>query len=263
MAGIARSVTHRIRRLRAVNRGAAALLLLLAAGLGYLLVQLGEPISLHGAQDLLFGGREVTVRTSQSALFAGIALVAFLLVGAVVHLLVSFPNAVWYTTGVQSGYSTARWVDLALSSCILLWVIAEITAIAHTAAFAVLIVVNAAVLVLGARLEKADAPGRALYPGFLIGAVVAALPWLALLLYVMGPGSTDENRPAVFVFSLVLTVFVTAGAFAANQLLLRFRVGRWRDFAFGEGLYIALNLIAKIALATQIVAAAVLPRLTA
>lgn len=261
MARVTRSVNQRIRRLRTVNRLAATAHLLLAAGLVYGLVLLGEPLGLQGALDLLFGGREVSVSAGQSTLFVGMALVLFLLVSTVVHLLVSAPTAFRYTIGIKNGHNISRWVDFALSSSLLLWVLAEITAIAGTSAFVVLVSANVGLLVLGARLEKADAPGRALYPGFLIGALLAALPWLALLFYVMGPGSTGETRPAVFVFTLVLTVFVTASAFTLNQLLPHFRVGPWRDFVFGEGVYIVLNLVAKLALAGQIVAAALLPRL--
>lgn len=261
MARVTRSVNQRIRRLRSFNRLAAIAHLLLAAGLTYLLVLLREPISLHGAQDLLFGSRSVSVSALQSTLYVGIALVLFLLVSTVSHFVVAAPTAFAYTIGIKSGYNTSRWLDLAVSSSILLWVIAEITAIAHTSAFLVLVVVNALLLALGARLEKADASGRALYPGFLLGALVATLPWLAFLVYVMGPGSTGETRPAVFVFTLVLTVFVTAAAFILNQLLPRFRVGPWRDFVFGEGVYIVLNLVAKLALVGQIVAVALLPRL--
>lgn len=261
MAGIVRSVNQRIRRLRAVNRLAGTVFLLLAAGLVYALVLLGEPLTLQGAQDVLFGGRSVAVSSGQSTLFVGIALVAFLLVSTVFHFLVSAPTAFRYTIGIKTGHNTYRWADLALSSSILLWVLAEITAIAHTSAFLVLVVANVALLAVGARLEKADAPGRALYPGLLIGAFVAALPWLALLFYVMGPGSTGETRPALFVFGLVLTVFLTAGAFTLNQLLPHFQAGPWRDFVFSESVYIGLTLVTKIAVVGQIVAAAVLPRL--
>lgn len=261
MASVTRTVNQRIPRLRVLNRAAATVHLLLAAGLTYLLILLGEPISLQGALDLLFGGRDVAISSGQSTLFVGIALVLFLLVSVVCHLLVSSPTAFRYTIGITAGHNGIRWVDFAVSSSVLLWVLAEITAIAHTSAFLVLVAVNAALLALAARLEKADAPGRALYPGLLIGALVATLPWLGLLLYVMGPGSTNETRPAVFVFTLVATVFVTAGAFVVTQLLPHFRVGPWRDFVFSEGVYIVLNLVSKVALAGQIVAAAVLPRL--
>ncbi|RJT90600.1 hypothetical protein D6T64_03525 [Cryobacterium melibiosiphilum] len=256
-------MNQRIRRLRTFNRLAATAHLLLAAGLASALVLLGEPVSATGALDLFFGGRDVAISAGQSTLYVGMALVLFLLVSTVMHFLVSAPTAFHYTIGIKTGHNTYRWVDFALSSTILLWVLAEITAIAHTSAFIVLVVANVALLAVGARLEKTDTPGRALYPGLLIGALVAALPWLALLLYVMGPGSTGETRPAVFVFALVLTVFVSAGAFTLNQLLPHFRAGPWRDFVFGEGVYIALTLITKAALVAQIVVAAVLPRLIA
>ena len=263
MARVTRSVNQRIRRLRTFNRAAATAHLLLAAGLVYALVLLGEPVSLDGAAAVLFGGRDVSVSAGQSTLFIGVALILFLLVSTVMHVRVSAATAFHYTIGIKNGHNTYRWVDFALSSSLLLWVLAEITAIAHTGAFLVLLCANVALLVLGARLEKTDASGRALYTGLLVGALLAALPWLALLFYVMGSGSTGETRPAVFVFSLVLTVFITTAAFTLNQLLPRFRVGPWRDFVFGEGVYIVLNLVTKAALAGQIVAVALLPRLAA
>ena len=43
-------------------------------------------------------------------------------------------------------------------------------------------------------------------------------------------------------------------SFAVNMVLQYRRVGKWRDYLFGERIYILLSLIAKTALAWQIFA---------
>jgi hypothetical protein len=51
-----------------------------------------------------------------------------------------------------------------------------------------------------------------------------------------------------------VSLFVLFNIFAVNQLLQYKQVGRWRDYLFGEYVYVALSLVAKSALAWQVFA---------
>jgi hypothetical protein len=56
------------------------------------------------------------------------------------------------------------------------------------------------------------------------------------------------------VYAIFFSIFVFFDCFAVNQLLQYKRVGRWRDYLYGERVYIALSLVAKSLLAWQIFA---------
>jgi hypothetical protein len=48
-------------------------------------------------------------------------------------------------------------------------------------------------------------------------------------------------------------------SFALNQVLQYRQVGPWRDYLFGEYVYVALSLVAKSALAWQVFANTLVP----
>ena len=51
-----------------------------------------------------------------------------------------------------------------------------------------------------------------------------------------------------------ISLFILFNTFSINMVLQYKRVGRWRDYIYGERAYIVLSLIAKTALAWQIFA---------
>ena len=56
----------------------------------------------------------------------------------------------------------------------------------------------------------------------------------------------------VVAVALAITIFVLFNIFALNQWLQYRGIGRWRDYLFGETVYIVLSLTAKSLLAWQI-----------
>ena len=80
------------------------------------------------------------------------------------------------------------------------------------------------------------------------------MPWLAITVYLLSPGSTSTATPPGFVYGIFISLFVFFMSFALNQYLQYRGVGPWRSYAFGEKAYLVLSLAAKSALAWQIFA---------
>ena len=59
--------------------------------------------------------------------------------------------------------------------------------------------------------------------------------------------------------AIIPTIFVFFNVFAINMVLQYKKVGRWKDYLFGERVYIILSLVAKTALAWQIFAGTLAP----
>ena len=81
---------------------------------------------------------------------------------------------------------------------------------------------------------------------------------MASLVY--GVNSVDgTERPPTFVYGIIVSLFLLFNCFAVNQWLQYRRIGRWRDYVFGERIYIVLSFVAKSALAWQVFANILIP----
>lgn len=79
------------------------------------------------------------------------------------------------------------------------------------------------------------------------------MPWIVIAI-ALGGAEADGSVPT-FVYGIFVSLFVLFNAFAVNMALQYRRLGPWRDYFFGEWIYIGLSLIAKSLLAWQVFAA--------
>ncbi len=183
----------------------------------------------------------------------GLAVAGFLALSGLALLLVA---TVWY-----SGYARdlahqrnrARWVEYALTSSMMIVLIAQITGLTDVAALAAIFAVNAAMILFGWLQEVYESPGGGFLP-FIFGSVVGIVPWLIIAFFVVAPGSTSSAEPPAFVYGIIISLFLFFNVFALNQYLQYKQVGRWADYLNGERTYITLSLVAKSLLAWQVFA---------
>lgn len=178
----------------------------------------------------------------------GVAL--FLALSAVFHWLIASPPFFdRYTAGLDAGRNHFRWVEYSLSSSVMIVLIAALTGISDVSALLALFGVNAAMIFFGAIQEKYEEPGGGLVP-FWLGCLAGIVPWLAIGVYLVSPGS--DTQPPGFVYAIYVSLFGFFNVFALNQWLQYRMVGPWRRYRHGEASYIVLSLVAKSALAWQV-----------
>ena len=73
---------------------------------------------------------------------------------------------------------------------------------------------------------------------FWIGCLAGIVPWIAITIYLVGPGA-DQHAPG-FVYGIFFSLFVLFNCFAVNQWLQYKQVGKWNDYLIGERAYITL-----------------------
>jgi hypothetical protein len=61
------------------------------------------------------------------------------------------------------------------------------------------------------------------------------------------------------VYAIIASIFVFFNIFAVNMFLQYKKVGPWKDYLFGERMFIVLSLVAKTLLAWQIFAGTLAP----
>lgn len=189
---------------------------------------------------------------TQFSLRLGPTVATFLLLSAVFHLIVASP---WgyprYVRELQATRNRFRWVEYALSASLMIVVIAQLVGITDAAALLVIAGVNASMILFGWLMETGSEPGAtARWTPFWFGCIAGAVPWIAIAIYLFGPGSAVPS----FVYVIFFTIFIFFNCFAVNQWLQYRQIGPWRDYLFGERTYIVLSLFAKTALAWQVFA---------
>jgi Heliorhodopsin len=264
---------ERARSLRVFNAVMGALHLVSGAAMVALSTDFTLPVSVFA-----LGGPPGT--PLENGTLAGIldvplawATASFLFLSAFFHFLIASP---WgfprYVGELERGRNRFRWVEYALSSTLMIVLIALVTGITDLAALIGIAVANVAMILFGWLMEvsnnglmhgrdQSPARGqRAWWTPFWFGCVAGIGPWLAIAAYLWASIVVlDGQGPPGFVWGILISLFVLFNTFALNQWLQYRQVGRWSDYLFGEWQYVILSLVAKSVLAWQIFANTLIP----
>lgn len=176
---------------------------------------------------------------------------AFLAISAVSLLIIASPLAFpWYKRNLLKNRNYGRWIEYFFSSSIMIVLIAQITGISDIAALLAIFGINACMILFGALQEKYEKPGKPSWLPFWFGSFAGIIPWIAIAIYVWAPGLNVS--PPGFVYGIIASLFVFFNCFAVNMVLQYKKVGPWRDYLYGEKIYILLSLTAKALLAWQV-----------
>ena len=179
------------------------------------------------------------------------AIATFFALSALAHFTVAGPRWESYKVQLLESRNPYRWLEYSLSASIMIVLIAMLVGINDIAALVALVGVNASMIGFGWMQERYETPGDGLGP-FWIGCIAGIVPWIAIAVYLIGPGA-NQHAPG-FVYGIFFSLFVLFNCFAINQLLQYKKVGRWSNYLYGERAYVTLSLIAKSLLAWQIFA---------
>ena len=247
----------RYRRLRWFNLVMGALHAVSATAM----VALGNDFSLDASTVNFNGppGTPLSEATLDSAFSVPLApaTAAFLYLSAVFHFLIAAPGVFdVYKRELANQRNRFRWVEYSLSATLMILLIALVTGLTDLAALIGIAGANVAMILFGWIMEVVNEPGRKVWwSPFWFGCIAGIAPWLALVAYLWVNLSQDGAQgPPGFVYGILVSIFVLFNIFAVNQWLQYRQVGRWRDYLFGEAIYIVLSLTAKTALAWQIFA---------
>ncbi len=180
---------------------------------------------------------------------------AFVFLSALAHWVISSPGVYpWYVRNLERGRNYARWIEYAVSSSVMVVLIAMLSGISTVGALGGIFAVNATMILFGLLMEHYESPGRPNWMSYWFGVFAGAVPWVLIAIYLWSP-STAESPPA-FVYGIFFSLFVFFNSFAINMVLQYRQTGKWSDYLYGERAYIILSLVAKSVLAWQVFAGA-------
>jgi hypothetical protein len=175
----------------------------------------------------------------------------FLVISAGALLILASPPVFpWYKRNLLQSRNYGRWIEYFFSSSIMIVLISQITGISDIAALLAIFGINASMILFGALQEKYEKPGNKNFLPFWFGCFAGIIPWIAIVIYVLAPGLSVS--PPGFVYGIIVSLFVFFNCFAVNMILQYKQVGPWKDYLFGEKVYIILSLTAKALLAWQV-----------
>ena len=226
------------------------------------------PPGFKPGQTFTQGGQTITFPEPKTVeLFTinlGGAIIAFLLLSAIFHFLIISP---WfkkrYFDGLANTHNYFRWTEYSLSSSIMITSIMLLNGFTDFAGLIAVFAVNASMILFGALQEKYEKPGNGKGLPFIMGCMTGVVPWIIIFISVFRPGYEGQNEIPGFVYGIIVTIFIAFNTFAINQALQYKQVGKWKDYLFGERVYITLSFVAKSLLAWQVFSGAIIPALTA
>jgi hypothetical protein len=204
---------------------------------------------------------EVASRTLFELPF-GMLVAAFLLLSAFAHALISIPEKLnrVYNADLENGINKFRWFEYALSSSLMIVLIATLFGIYDIVSLMLIFIVNASMNLFGLVMEQLNsgkAKEHVIWGPFIWGAIAGVAPWIAIFVYMFGTGNFD--RVPWFVWAIVGTYFIAFNTFPINMILQYKRIGKWKDYVYGEKVYIILSLVAKSILAWLVLFGAMQP----
>jgi len=234
----------RYARLRVFNIVVGLLFVLQVVGI----VALGKEVSLPISAGFLTEN-PINVRTPATpevvfSIGIAMAVAIFLACAAIDHLLVAGPLRRWYERQLGARANYARWIEYTFSSSVMIVLLVVIAGIRDLGAVLAVIGCNSAMILFGLLMERQEKPGRADWSAFWFGSVVGLVPWILIVVYIIGAPTVPG-----FVYVIVVVQFVLFFSFATNMVLQYLQIGRWKDYLYGEYAYIVLSLTAKTLLA--------------
>jgi hypothetical protein len=184
----------------------------------------------------------------------GPAVALFFLLSAIAHFAMALPARGWYEAHLARGQNPIRWVEYSFSSSVMIVVIAALAGVQEVGTMIAIFGANAAMILFGWSMEIAnEGRDRPQWLHYIFGCIAGAVPWLVIFvtLFVSATEPGSATIPG-FVVAIFVTLFVSFNVFAINQVLQYRRVGKWRDYLYGERAYMLFSLVAKSLLAWQV-----------
>jgi hypothetical protein len=196
----------------------------------------------------------VTLTNTVFDLRLGPLVAVFLLISAAAHYLLASPAIYpWYVKNLKRHINYVRWYEYALSSSVMIVVIAMLSGMFDLPSLVLIFALNATMIFFGLMMELHNqTTDKTNWTAFNLGVFAGIVPWVVIFWYFSGAVANSEDAVPRFVYGIIASLFVFFNVFAVNMFLQYRKIGPWTDYLFGERMYILLSLFAKSALAWQV-----------
>jgi hypothetical protein len=158
-----------------------------------------------------------------------------------------------YVENLKKGMNPYRWYEYFFSSSIMLVIIATFVGVWDIWSLVMIFVLNATMIMCGFLMEKINFYTKKTdWSAYLLGCLAGFTPWLVLAAYFIAALGSTDTSPPTFVYFILAFYFIIFNTFSINMILQYKGVGKWKDYLYGERVYILLSFIAKSMLAWMV-----------
>lgn len=188
--------------------------------------------------------------------------VAYLMIGffalsALFHFIIATVGRQSYETNLSKGINKLRWIEYSLSASVMMISIGFLSGIFDLSTLFMIFILDAIMNLMGYVMEKTNSgiikAGKKIdWLSYWIGCLAGITPWIVFAIYVWGITKYSNAQIPSFVYGIYITIFFFFNTFSINMALQYLGIGKWKDYLFGEKMYIILSLVAKSLLAWQV-----------
>ncbi len=177
----------------------------------------------------------------------------FLFISAIAHFSISTVLFDKYKGFLKKHMNPYRWYEYSVSASVMIVIIAMLTGIYDLGLLVALFVLVAVMNLMGLMMEKHNQLTEEVdWTAYIIGCIAGAAPWVVIGIYFGGSIIASGGDVPNFVIGIYFSLLVFFNLFAINMVLQYKKIGKWKDYLYGERMYVVLSLVAKSALAWQV-----------
>ncbi len=186
--------------------------------------------------------------------------VLFFFLSSLAHLFIGTVYKKNYEKNVEKGINKVRWFEYALSASVMMVAISLLSGIYDISSLLMIFTLDALMNLLGLAMEVHNQDHKNVnWLTYILGCVAGIVPWIVFGIYVYGARTYGGGNIPDFVYWIYVSIFVFFNSFAINMILQYKKIGPWKDYLYGERVYIILSLVAKSLLAWQVFAGTLRP----
>lgn len=188
-----------------------------------------------------------------------IIIALFFFLSAIAHFSVATFYSKRYDKNLAIGINKVRWIEYSLSASLMMVAIALLVGVYDFMSLLMIFSLIALMNLMGLMMEVHNqTTKRTSWLSYLIGCFAGIIPWVVIAFY-MWIGAVNGSKAPTFVYWIFVSIFIFFNCFAINMWLQYKKIGPWKNYLYGEFIYIMLSLVAKSLLAWQVFAGTLRP----
>lgn len=184
---------------------------------------------------------------------------SFFFLSAIAHFTIATVYRRRYEKDLAVGINRGRWIEYAASASIMMVAISLLVGVYDAMSLLMIFFLSAIMNLMGLVMEVHNQTTKKTnWLSYWIGCLAGIIPWVVIAFYFWLGAENGAEAPA-FVYGIFVSIFVAFNLFAINMVLQYKKIGPWKDYLYGEYVYIVLSLVAKTILAWQVFAGTLQP----
>lgn len=184
---------------------------------------------------------------------------AFFFLSALAHFSIATFYNRRYVALLAKGINKARWIEYSISASIMMVAVSLLVGVYDLMSLIMIFSLVAIMNLMGLVMEVHNqTTKRTNWLSYWIGCFAGIIPWVVIAFY-MWLGADQGSKAPDFVYWIFVSIFLFFNCFAVNMVLQYKKVGPWKNYLYGEFVYIVLSLVAKSLLAWQVFAGTLRP----